>query len=134
MPPTATLTPMLSAAYANLSFLIAGGNGPITVGCVVRHANGSSDSNSFVVPDWVGKSPVAFFANGRVSVTSKTVTSVNANNPRLYAADVLINAEIDKRPRAWAKPSDHVPVVVELDLEAVAARQAPTVALTGQLL
>jgi exodeoxyribonuclease-3 len=32
------------------------------------------------------------------------------------AADRLINATIDKRPRGWAKPSDHVPVVVELDL------------------
>jgi exodeoxyribonuclease-3 len=32
------------------------------------------------------------------------------------AADRLVDATIDKRPRGWAKPSDHVPVVVELDL------------------
>jgi exodeoxyribonuclease-3 len=32
------------------------------------------------------------------------------------AADRLVSATIDKRPRGWAKPSDHVPVVVELDL------------------
>jgi exodeoxyribonuclease III len=32
------------------------------------------------------------------------------------AADRLVNTTIDTRPRAWAKPSDHVPVVVELDL------------------
>jgi exodeoxyribonuclease-3 len=32
------------------------------------------------------------------------------------AADRLINATIDKRTRAWDKPSDHVPVIVELDL------------------
>jgi exodeoxyribonuclease-3 len=50
------------------------------------------------------------------------------------AADRLIGAVIDKRPRGWAKPSDHVPVVVELDLEVVSQRQAPNVALTGQLL
>jgi len=49
------------------------------------------------------------------------------------AADLLLNAEIDKRPRAWAKPSDHVPVVVELDLEAVSQKQPPQLALTGQL-
>jgi exodeoxyribonuclease-3 len=50
------------------------------------------------------------------------------------AADRLVTAAIDKRPRGWAKPSDHVPVVVELDLEAIPARQAPSAALTGQLL
>ena len=32
------------------------------------------------------------------------------------AADRLVSATIDKRPRGWAKPSDHVPVIVELDL------------------
>lgn len=32
------------------------------------------------------------------------------------AADRLVAAEIDKRTRLWEKPSDHVPVLVELDL------------------
>jgi exodeoxyribonuclease-3 len=32
------------------------------------------------------------------------------------AADRLVAAAIDKRTREWEKPSDHVPVVVELDL------------------
>ncbi len=32
------------------------------------------------------------------------------------AADRLVDATIDKRTREWEKPSDHVPVVVELDL------------------
>ncbi len=32
------------------------------------------------------------------------------------AADRLVDTVIDKRTRAWEKPSDHVPVVVELDL------------------
>jgi exodeoxyribonuclease-3 len=50
------------------------------------------------------------------------------------AADRLLAAAIDKRPRGWAKPSDHVPVIVELDLDAVGQRQAPNLALTGQLL
>jgi exodeoxyribonuclease III len=30
------------------------------------------------------------------------------------AADKLVDAAIDKRPRGWEKPSDHVPVTVEL--------------------
>jgi exodeoxyribonuclease-3 len=33
------------------------------------------------------------------------------------AADRLVNAEIDRHVRAWEKPSDHVPVVVELAIE-----------------
>jgi exodeoxyribonuclease-3 len=32
------------------------------------------------------------------------------------AADRLRSASIDKRTRAWEKPSDHVPVMIELDL------------------
>jgi exodeoxyribonuclease-3 len=32
------------------------------------------------------------------------------------ASDTLVAATIDKRTRAWEKPSDHVPVVIELDL------------------
>jgi len=34
------------------------------------------------------------------------------------AADRLVSASIDKHVRGWDKPSDHVPVVVDLDLEA----------------
>ena len=34
------------------------------------------------------------------------------------AADRLVGAGIDKHVRGWERPSDHVPVVVELDLEA----------------
>ncbi|SDB11662.1 exodeoxyribonuclease III [Bauldia litoralis] len=32
------------------------------------------------------------------------------------AADRLVSAMIDKRTRGWEKPSDHVPVVIELDV------------------
>ncbi len=34
------------------------------------------------------------------------------------AADKLLNAAIDRHVRAWEKPSDHVPVVIELDIAA----------------
>jgi exodeoxyribonuclease III len=34
------------------------------------------------------------------------------------AADRLVSAEIDRHVRSWEKPSDHVPVVVELAVEA----------------
>jgi exodeoxyribonuclease-3 len=32
------------------------------------------------------------------------------------AADRLVGAQIDKRTRSWDKPSDHVPVMIELDV------------------
>jgi exodeoxyribonuclease-3 len=32
------------------------------------------------------------------------------------AADALVKCEIDPRPRAWEKPSDHVPIWLELNL------------------
>ena len=34
------------------------------------------------------------------------------------AADRLIDAGIDRHVRSWDKPSDHVPVYVDLDIEA----------------
>ncbi|MCR4282442.1 MAG: exodeoxyribonuclease III [Bauldia sp.] len=33
------------------------------------------------------------------------------------ATDRLTDATIDKRPRGWEKPSDHVPVVIDLDFQ-----------------
>jgi exodeoxyribonuclease-3 len=33
------------------------------------------------------------------------------------AADRLVSAEIDRHVRGWERPSDHVPVVVDLDIE-----------------
>jgi len=33
------------------------------------------------------------------------------------AADRLVGARIDRHVRTWEKPSDHVPVVIELDIE-----------------
>jgi exodeoxyribonuclease-3 len=33
------------------------------------------------------------------------------------AADRLIDAGIDRQVRSWDKPSDHVPVYVDLDIE-----------------
>jgi predicted alpha-1,6-mannanase (GH76 family) len=88
--PPASLTPVTPAAYPRLSFLTAAGNGPMTINCSVRFANGNVEGHTFVASDWFTKSPVAFVANGRVNVSTKTVNSVNGNNPRLYAADVSL--------------------------------------------
>lgn len=88
--PVAVITPSAPAGYSVLSFLATAGNGPVTVGCTIRYANGFSSSNYFIVPDWFNRSPVAYYANGRVSVSSKTVSALNSGNPRLYGSDVSL--------------------------------------------
>lgn len=88
--PSASLVPATPANYPALSFLLSAGNGPATLGCLVRFANGTSESHSLGAQDWFTKSPVAFTANGRVNISTKTVNTVNGNNPRLYAADVSL--------------------------------------------
>jgi predicted alpha-1,6-mannanase (GH76 family) len=85
--PPASLMPVSPASYPALSFLLAAGNGPETIACSIRFANGGSELHSIVASDWFTRSPVAFTANGRVNVSTKTVNSINGNNPRLYAVD-----------------------------------------------
>jgi len=48
----------------------------------------ASESNYFISPDWMAQAPIAFVANGRINVSTKTVDTFNQGNPRLYAADV----------------------------------------------
>jgi hypothetical protein len=84
----AFLTPVSPASFSALSFLTAAGNGPATLRCIVNHTDGTSETNSFIAPDWFDSSPPAFTANGRVSISTKLVDAVNAGNPRLFAMDV----------------------------------------------
>ncbi|PWU11686.1 MAG: hypothetical protein C5B50_22830, partial [Verrucomicrobia bacterium] len=88
--PTASLTPTTPTNFPALSFLVGAGNGPVTVGCVTRHINGLSESNYIIVPDWINKSPTALVANGRVSVSNKSLSYLNSGKPRLYAADFTL--------------------------------------------
>src|SRR5206468_2728862 len=91
--PAVTIAPVTPASFPGLSFLTAAGNGPVTVGCALHHADGSTETSSFVSSDWFSASTFAFVANGRVSVSSKIVSSINGNSPRLYAADItLVNS------------------------------------------
>ncbi len=88
--PTGTLTLATPATEHGLSFLCAAGNGPVTVSYVIHHNNDETENGSMVVEDWFSYSPVAFFANGRVDVSAKTVNNVNASNPCLYAVDIPV--------------------------------------------
>lgn len=89
--PTATLTLSSPASAAALSFLTAAGHGPVTAGCTIHHANGTSENNSFTTPDWFYMAPTAWDANGRVYVNTSTVDTINGGSPRLYAEDILLN-------------------------------------------
>jgi predicted alpha-1,6-mannanase (GH76 family) len=89
--PSASVTPASPSNYPGLSFLTAAGNGPVTVGVTVYHANGQVENNAFSSPDWFDDAPpVAFTANGRVYVNNKTVNSVGSGAPRLFAADITL--------------------------------------------
>jgi len=88
--PSATLTLAAPGAYGALSFLTASGNGPVTNSCVINHADGTSETNSFISPDWFNSAPGVFGAAGRVNVSSKMIDSLNTSNPRLYAADITL--------------------------------------------
>ncbi len=88
--PTATLTLASPTRFPGLSFLTAAGNGPATIGCLIHHSDGSTESNYFTSPDWVAWAPTAFSGNGRVNVSSATIPSLITNNPKLYAADITL--------------------------------------------
>lgn len=89
--PNASLVPAAPAAFSSLSFLTAAGRGPVAVGCLIRHADGTAQNRSFVAPDWFGQAPVAAVANGRVNVSSGVYDSLFGNNPRLYSAAVTVS-------------------------------------------
>jgi hypothetical protein len=86
--PTASLTPANPAAYTALSFLCAAGHGPVTNECVINHANGSAETNVFVIPNWFDGSLPAFISSGDLNLNIRAVDSVGANNPRLYGVDI----------------------------------------------
>jgi predicted alpha-1,6-mannanase (GH76 family) len=88
--PYATITPTVPVSFQDLSFLTAAGNGPVTLDCTIYHLDGSSETHSFVSPDWFFESPVALVANGRVYIDSSTVDSLNLGSPCLYAEDVAL--------------------------------------------
>jgi predicted alpha-1,6-mannanase (GH76 family) len=89
--PSVTIQPAATPpVYPALSFLMSCGNGPITLGCTIKHASGQTESASLIVPDWFYYSGTAFVANGRVSVPSMSINSVNGGNERLYAQDVAL--------------------------------------------
>jgi len=88
--PAGNLVPASPAPLSALSFLTAAYRGPVTINCVLRHADGTLQTRAFVSPDWSNQAPSAIVANGRVNVSTGIYDAVAANNPRLYAIDMPV--------------------------------------------
>src|SRR5262249_25497654 len=57
----------------------------------VNHADGTAETNTCTLRDWMNNVPVAFNGNGRVSLSTRVLDSVGASNPRLYAAEFSLS-------------------------------------------
>jgi hypothetical protein len=85
-----SLTPLTASRFSALSFLTASGHGPVTNLCLINHADGTSQTNTVISPDWYDPAPAAFSAGGRVSVSTKIVDSLNQEFPKLFSADLIV--------------------------------------------
>ena len=79
------------AAYTAFAFLTAGGNvgasTPMQDICILQHADGVSETNLFYGYDWFSANAagsLAYKANGRVNMYSRTVNNVNNGYPYLF--------------------------------------------------
>ncbi len=78
------------ATFSTLSFLTSAGGGATTIAYTVNHQDGTTETGTFVAPDWFGNPNPAFISNGRVDVGSGLLENVNSGDPRLYPADVTL--------------------------------------------
>ncbi|HYE31158.1 MAG TPA: immunoglobulin domain-containing protein [Methylomirabilota bacterium] len=148
-----TLTLTTPRAASSLSFLTASGNGPITVGYTLRFANGTTETGTFVSPDWFGNTPIAHTAAGRVNAQTGGFDSVSSENPRLYAVDVAVansSTAINSIELTWnsgtgraavfgvsgSSGAEFTPIAVtgftyDMVIESAASRPAPLTATTA---
>lgn len=86
---TATIVPASPAIYTSFAFLTAGANNstPMQNSCILQHADGVSETNTFFGYDWFyGSAPgaIAWKANGRVNMSNRTLNNVSNNTPYLF--------------------------------------------------
>jgi hypothetical protein len=95
-PRTATLTINNPAAFVGLSLLESSGNGGETINYTVHHQDGSTETNSFVSPDWfhgIGSAPYpAWNPHCLVSVEGGNLQQINGNNGDLYHNEIIVTA------------------------------------------
>jgi hypothetical protein len=89
--PVANITPSTLAPYNAFALLTAGGNigtgHRMTNSCIMEHADGVNETNTFYGYDWFeGTVPgfVALNVGGRVNMNDRTFNSVGSSNPKLF--------------------------------------------------
>jgi hypothetical protein len=87
---SASLTPSSPARFSALSLLTASGHGPVTNRCLIYHADGTAQTNTFTAPDWFDSAPAAFAAGGRVSISTRLIDWLDSSFPRLFSVDLPI--------------------------------------------
>jgi hypothetical protein len=88
---TCTLTLANPTNFYSLSFLTGGGHGPVNVNYTVHHQSGSSETGTFVAPDWFAGSAAAWVVNGRVDVNSCSFqTWTGGNTVAIYSEDITL--------------------------------------------
>lgn len=90
--PTVNLVPATPANFSALAFLGAAANGAVPNTCTVQHQDGTSEGLSFTMPDWVSSSPVAYYANGRVLLDTRSINDENIvpQDIRLYEPQIAL--------------------------------------------
>ena len=86
----ANIKPAAPVRVAQLALLTAAGHGPVTNQCVVQHLDGSSQTNRFIAPDWLDSGASAFSANGRIKLSQRLVSTLQANAPSLFSTDIPV--------------------------------------------
>ncbi len=87
--PSVHLIPANPVCCGVISFLNASANGPATNRCIIQFADGTSQTNWVVSPDWMDETtPAALVASGRVNINNRLLESLGGAGPRLFAADI----------------------------------------------
>jgi len=86
----ATVSLAVPTQYSALSFLTSAGHGPVTNRCIVNYADGSSQTNNVVSPDWLDAQAAALCGNGRVKLSKRLIDAADSDYPRLYSVDLAL--------------------------------------------
>ena len=85
-----TITPATPTAATVLSFLGGSGGGQANLGYTVHHQNGATQSGILPILDWFNGATPVFSARGRVAADSGVFNAVGTVNPKLFAADIVL--------------------------------------------
>ena len=94
--PSATITLTTPTAFTRLAFFSSSGHGNVTNNYTVHHANGGTDTGSFVAPDWFGGTNVVLYVGGRVDVRTRQLElypgQFLSNGPAIGVQDITLGA------------------------------------------